>query len=541
MARETEVLIVGAGPTGLVLALWLAHRGIRLRIIDAAPEPGTTSRALAVHARILEFYDQIGLAREIAGRGLKMSGARLWAGGRERGRVFFGDRGEEMGEGLSPFPYVLIFPQDEHERLLIRRLKELGVTVERPLALAGFEQTGAPGAERVTARLRRPDGSEEVAAARFLAGCDGAHSAVRDGLATGFPGGTYSHVFYVADVEARGPAMNGELNLGLDEAEFLAIFPLKGAEGDGMKRARFIGTVKPDAESRHDLGFDDVSHRLIDSLSLRVERVNWFSTYRVHHRVAGHFRQGSVFLAGDAAHIHSPVGGQGMNTGIGDAVNLAWKLAAVLRGRASPAILESYEPERIAFARRLVATTDRAFQLILAEGPLARFARRRLTSWLLPKLFRFAAVRRQMFLAISQIAISYRGSPLAAGWAGRLQPGDRLPWLSQPMGFQTLGPEAPAADNYAALKSLDWQVHVYGIASPAQHRAAAEAGLPLYRFDWSEAAARAGLERDALYLIRPDGYIGLAAAGDPAPALAAYRARFGLDFAEAAPPLAAAL
>jgi 2-polyprenyl-6-methoxyphenol hydroxylase-like FAD-dependent oxidoreductase len=317
-----------------VLALWLSHLGVKVRIVDKAAEPGTTSRALAVHARILEFYDQLDLAREIVDRGLKMGAATLWVAGKEKGRIVFGD----MGQGISSFPYALIFPQDEHERLLTDRLREMGVAVERSTELVGFEDQGA----RVAARLRRPDGSEQAVEAVFIAGCDGPHSIVREALKVGFPGGTYSHIFYVADVEASGRAMNGELNGGLDEAEFLAIFPLKGAG-----RARFIGTVKREAEVRHDLTFDDVSPRLISRLDIKVERVNWFSTYHVHHRVAEHFREGRAFLLGDAAHIHSPVGGQGMNTGIGDAVNLAWKLAAVLQGRADPSLLDSYEPERI--------------------------------------------------------------------------------------------------------------------------------------------------------------------------------------------------
>ena len=303
------------------------------------------------------------------------------------------------GKGISPFPYALIFPQDEHERLLIDRLREMGVAVERSTELVGFEDQGA----RVAARLRRPDGSEQAVEAAFIAGCDGTHSIVREALKVGFPGGTYSHIFYVADVEASGRAMNGELNVGLDEAEFLAIFPLKGAG-----RARFIGTVKREAEARHDLTFDDVSPRLINRLDIKVERVNWFSTYHVHHRVAEHFREGRAFLLGDAAHIHSPVGGQGMNTGIGDAVNLAWKLAAVLQGRADPSLLDSYEPERIAFARRLVATTDRAFQFINNDGPIARFVRVRLVPLLLPALFSFREARRLMFLTVSQTNVNYR-------------------------------------------------------------------------------------------------------------------------------------
>jgi 2-polyprenyl-6-methoxyphenol hydroxylase-like FAD-dependent oxidoreductase len=509
MKPGTEVLIVGAGPTGLVLALWLSHLGVKVHIVDKAAEPGTTSRALAVHARILEFYDQINLAREIVEPGLKMEAATLWVAGKEKGRIVFGD----MGKGISPFPYALIFPQDEHERLLIDRLAELEVAVERSTELVGFEDQGA----RVAARLRRADGSEQAVEAVFIAGCDGAHSIVREALRVGFPGGTYSHIFYVADVEASGRAMNGELNGALDEAEFLAIFPLK----DG--RARFIGTVKREAEARHDLTFDDVSPRLIKRLDIKVERVNWFSTYRVHHRVAGHFREGRAFLLGDAAHIHSPVGGQGMNTGIGDAVNLAWKLAAVLQGRADPSLLDSYEPERIAFARRLVATTDRAFQFINRDGAIARFVRVRLVPLLLPALFSFREARRLMFLTLSQTNVNYRDMALAAGSAGRVQAGDRLPWVCQEDG----------TDNFASLRSLDWQAHVYGDASIEIEQACTQAGLSLRRFPWSDAAGKTGITRNAFYLVRPDGYVGLAAVSNVADALRAYLARFDLVFAKA--------
>src|SRR5262249_37837652 len=161
-----------------------------------------------------------------------------------------------------------------------------------------------------------------------------------------------------------------------------------------------------------------------------VERVNWFSTYHVHHRVADRFQRGRVFLAGDAAHVHSPVGGQGMNTGIGDAVNLAWKLADVLRGRADAGLLDTYEPERIEFARRLVATTDRVFILVTSRVPIARFVHLRVVPRMIPLLFARRAVRRLMFRTISQTTISYRDSRLSAGTAGRVHGGDRLPWVT---------------------------------------------------------------------------------------------------------------
>src|SRR5258708_3576326 len=299
-SHDTDVLIVGAGPTGLVLGLWLTRLGVRVRIVDKTSEPGTTSRALAVQARTLELYDQIGLADAVVERGRKAVAANLWVSGKKKGHVVFGD----MGQGLSPFPYAIMFPQDEHERLLIERLTGCGVEVERRIELTGFEDSGG----RVLAHLNRPDGTTEACAAAYIAGCDGAHSIVREALRIGFPGGAYTHLFYVADVQASGPTMNGELHLALDTSDFLFAFPLKG-EG----RARLIGTMREDVEHQHEnLSWNDVSRGVFDRMRIDVDRVNWFSTYRVYHRVADHFRKGHAFILGDAAHIHSPVGGQGM-------------------------------------------------------------------------------------------------------------------------------------------------------------------------------------------------------------------------------------
>src|SRR5205809_3671030 len=417
MADRTDVLIVGAGPTGLVLALWLTRFGIRVRIVDKTAEPGTTSRALAVQARTLELYRQIGLADAVVARGRPMRAINLWAAGKPVAHAVLGD----MGAAISPFPYALIFPQDEHERVLIDRLAEAGVQVERETELVAVEDA----AGRVLARFTRPDGATEACEASYIAGCDGAHSTVRQAMAIGFPGGTYNHLFYVADVEAAGAAMNGELHAALDTSDFLAVFPLKD-----NGRARLIGTVRADAEHQpENRSWSDVSRRVIDWMRIRVERVHWFSTYHVHHRVADRFRKGRAFLLGDAAHVHSPVGGQGMNTGIGDAVNLAWKIADVAHGRADVLLLDSYEPERMAFARRLVATTDRAFTTVTSDAAIARRVRLNVVPVVIPMLFTFAASRRFMFRTISQTAVNYRGSSLSEGRAGTVHGGDRLPWL----------------------------------------------------------------------------------------------------------------
>jgi len=501
--RETDVLIVGAGPTGLVLALWLTRLGVRVRIVDKTGEPGTTSRALAVQARTLELYQQIGLADAVMERGQKVVAAHLWVAGRKVTRAVFG----AMGEGLSPFPFALVFPQDEHERLLIDRLAAVGVQVERRTELEGFEEA----ADGVVARLQRPDGTQESCVAAYIAGCDGAHSTVRRTLEIGFSGGVYAHLFYVADVEASGVPMNGDLQVALDRTDFLAIFPMKG-EG----RARLIGTVREAAERPSErLAWTDVSQRVIDWIHLDVKRVNWFSTYRVHHRVAAHFRKGRAFLLGDAAHIHSPVGGQGMNTGIGDAVNLAWKLAAVLHRRADASLLDSYEPERIAFARRLVATTDQAFTGVTSAGAMARLIRLHLVPFVIRPLFALKTVRRYIFRAVSQTVVNYRGSCLSEGRAGTVHGGDRLPWVKIKL-------HGGDRDNFAALTSLDWQVHVYGDATPEMQALCEGRNLPMHVFPWRREMRRTGLRRNAVYLVRPDGYVALADSAGSTMAVTSY-------------------
>ncbi len=482
------VLIVGAGPTGLVLAIWLTKLGVSVRIIDKTAEAGTTSRALAVQARTLEFYRQVGISDAVVESGVKIAGVNLWVKGVKAARVPL----QNIGKRLTPFSFALVFPQDAHERLLIERLDALGVKVERRTELVRFDQHP----ESVRTVLKRSDGSEEICHTAYLAGCDGARSTVRETLAIGFPGGTYSGLFYVADVEASGPATDHELHVDLDEADLLLVFPMKGT---GC--LRLVGSVREETTSGdRDLTFDDVKSRAVEHLKLAVTKVNWFSTYRVHHRVANSFRVGRAFLLGDAAHIHSPVGGQGMNTGIGDAVNLAWKFAAVLNEGAADSLLATYEAERIRFARRLVATTDRVFTLATAQGRGARFVRTRIVPLLAPLIFRLPGARNFFFRTVSQIGIQYRNSPLSAGAAGGVHGGDRLPWVET----------EPGKDNFAPLASLKWQVHLYGEPRPGLAEVCAELRLPLYQFAWRAEMSRAGLRRAALYLVRPDGYIALA-------------------------------
>jgi 2-polyprenyl-6-methoxyphenol hydroxylase-like FAD-dependent oxidoreductase len=483
-----DVLIVGAGPTGLVLALWLTRTGIKVRIIDKAAKAGTTSRAIVIHARNLEFYDQLGIAGLAVSKGVEITGANLWTGGKRTGHLPFTD----LKKNISPYQYALGLPQDEQETMLEQQLAKLGVEVERNTELLSFDQQ-----ENSIQALLRKNGNDETVNTVYLAGCDGAHSIVRQQLGVGFPGGTYEETFYVADLNAKGLFVPGEVNIALDEADFLAIFPLKKTG-----EVRLVGAVRHAAKNKEALKWDDVSKTVINRLKIEVERINWFSTYRVHHRVASHFRKGNAFLLGDAGHIHSPVGGQGMNTGIGDAVNLAWKIGAVLKQQTPAEILDTYEPERIAFARRLVATTDNAFTFVSARGAFASWIRVHFVPYLLPRLFGFASTRRLLFRTISQIAINYRHSALSTGQAGKIKGGDRLPWVRE-NNTNTPG-------NFASLAAMTWQLHCYGQLPASVQLLCTKRNIPFYIFPWSEPAEAAGLKQNATYIVRPDGYVGLA-------------------------------
>jgi hypothetical protein len=274
------------------------------------------------------------------------------------------------------------------------------------------------------------------------------------------------------------------------------------------------------ADRGETLKFEDISSRAINSLKVNVDKVNWFSTYHVHHRVTQQFRKGRAFLVGDAAHIHSPAGGQGMNTGIGDAINLAWKLATVVAGRADLMLLDSYQSERIGVARRLVSTTDRVFSFATADGRIADLMRTRVAPLLFPFAVSFDRVREFMFRTVSQTMLNYRNGPLSNGVAGHVHGGDRLPWVP-----------IDGADNYSPLSNPDWQVHVYGGTSPELSAWCARHGLRLHVFGWRNEYQSAGIGRDAIYLIRPDTYVALAASSGTEDLLPRYFADHGIRLA----------
>ncbi|QWT21242.1 FAD-dependent monooxygenase [Bacillus sp. NP157] len=500
-----DVLIAGAGPTGLVLALWLTAQGVKVRIVDRKDGPGDTSRAMVVQARTLELYRQLGLADRVIADGHPMVAMNMWTRGRHAARVALNDG----GKGISPYPYALVYPQDHHERLLGERLEAMGVSIERSTEVVWMEQAG----DAVNVRLRKADGSEETTSARYLAGCDGARSFVREALGIGFEGGTYRSLFYVADVKLAGLEQPTEGHVSIEGGDFVLVLSY-GKSG----RSRLIGNVAGELSDRSDavekLTFDDVSQDALRRLGATVEDVSWFSTYRVHHRVADSFRKGRVFLLGDAAHVHSPAGGQGMNTGILDAINLAWKLAAVLRGDAPDALLDTFVHERQGFARQLVQTTDRAFTFMTAGGTLANFLRVYAMPHAASAASRFGKARQMAFKTISQTSLAYHDSPLSEGEAGHVRGGDRLPWV-----------DADGADNFAPLPNIAWQLQVYGKATPELTAWCLQRGVALRVIEWQAVHGEAGLSEGAAYLLRPDTWVALVEPNADVAVLDAYFAR----------------
>lgn len=499
MPDKTEVLVVGAGPSGLVLALWLTRQGVRVRIIDQSEIIPSTSRALAIHARTVELYRQLDLADTLLESGFSMRHTNVWSEGVHRSRIAIGDGGKD----LTPYPFIHVCSQDRHEKLLEEKLNAMGVDVERRRELVDCR----PHESGVTARwkvLDSDEDKEEVIEAAFVAGCDGSHSTVRHSCGIDFAGEMYKQQFFVADIKGSGPTINGEANLAICQSEITLTFPF-----DNGHSIRLTGAVDDEAMAKQEeaeLTLDDVAGRTIQTMNLQVEQLNWLTVYRIHHRVAEVFRKDRVFLVGDAAHIHSPVGGQGMNTGIGDAINLAWKLATVLRGHATMAFLDSYQAERQAFAQTLVQTTDRSFNAIAAKSYLSGFVRSWFVPYIVPILARLHMVRSRAFSGMSQILLNYRDGPLSAGFsAGSVQGGDRVPWAP-----------VDGCDNHDSLREITWQVHVYGSnASDALADWCRATHIPLHVFPWHPKYQDVGLAQDAAYLIRPDSYIAVVELNSP--------------------------
>ena len=525
---DTDVLIIGAGPTGLMLANQLGRRGVRALIIDRHAGPSLETRALGVQARTLEIYAKLGIVDRALELGKPGSGANLWAEGRKMAHVPFG----QAGRSITPYPFILILGQDDNERIMGDRLHDWGMSVLWNTELAGLEQEP----DQVTATLKQPDGTARKVTAAWVAGCDGARSSVRELCGITFPGAPYEHVFFVADTEVTGSMVPDEVNVYLWRQGFHLFFPMRGKD-----HWRIVGILPAPLRDREGVKFEDVMPSLRGEAGsgLSFKACQWFSTYRIHHRSASRFRDRRCFLLGDAAHIHSPVGAQGMNTGLQDAYNLAWKLALVVSGQADMALLDSYEEERMPVARRLLNTTDRAFRLIVSDSWLAGLFRTRILARIAAFAMSRERVQEAAFRVVSQTGIHYRTSPLSQSLEGLSDSaphaGDRFPWLRL-----KLRADGPVEDLFEKLD--DTRLNLIVVGQPPPPEGALNLGdlprvhaIPADPVNEAE-LARAQIPRPSFYLLRPDGHVGLCGVRLEAAAIARYvaeRLRLGEGSARA--------
>ncbi|MDW5317069.1 FAD-dependent monooxygenase [Rhizobium sp. PL01] len=472
---STTVLIVGAGPVGLTMAIELTRYKIPVRIIDAAPKRTEKSKALAVWSRTLELLDRSGCAEKLVPAGLKTRAARIMDGKDTLARLPF--------DAIpSQFQYVLMIPQSETERVLEEHLASLGVTVDRNVAFVGLNDSGS----EVTANLRHADGRIEEERASWLLGCDGAHSAVRHQLGLQFDGETISSNFVLADIHVSGLEVpNNEFPIFWHRHGIVAFFPIS--------RGRYRVIADIGQTPRHDPTIEEVQ-AIVDERAapgIKLSDANWLAGFGVNERMVKDFRKGRVFLAGDAAHIHSPAGGQGMNTGIQDAVNLAWKLAFVEKdGGNSERLLDSYSAERSANAAQVLKDSGYMLRIGLVANPIAQSAR----NFVLHHLFGLTAVQHTAAERLSELLVGYPDSPLN---------GEMNKELKLPRPGQRIEHDFP----YGAGNSPRFAIHA--------HEDGEAKALVQRHAEIVETEVRAPLAGGGICVVRPDGYVATTArAGD---------------------------
>lgn len=522
--HDVEVLIVGAGPTGLALACHLLRLGVNVRIVDSKSGPAETSRAIGLQYRVSEVLACMGIVDRFIERGAEPKTVAMYAGGRMLAGVRF--TGFEGSAGRDAFvPRVIMLPQSDTEEILADVVGERGGRIEWNTTFVDFEQQ--PGA--VMTRLRHADGREERVASAYLVSCEGAHSAIRKQAGLSFEGKTYPLAFFMADVDVAGPLDKQEVHVWFHPEGSFAAMPLP-------TRPRLFRLM---VEVTHQLGqlpkvitldvIRDLMARRVPGLALEISNPTWISEFRVHCRMVNRYRAGRVLLAGDAAHIHSPNGGQGIVTGLQDATNLAWKLARVLQG-APDELLDSYEEERLPKARDVLKETDKVTTKLFTAHT---FMARALRDYFILPLLRSDWVQKKMFVKLAQLHVNYRGQRLSAHqdknrWLGRarLKAGDRAPdvvfrrgtsgervtlfELLQPMRPVVLIGDTPNRDRERmaqlrqALAALD--IDSYLVAPAESRNCESSECLVDEHGDFKRLY---GLNVDFLCLVRPDDHLGL--------------------------------
>lgn len=511
LEKKLPILIVGAGPTGLMAACQLVRHGVPFRIIDKNTGATTQSRALVLHARTLEIFEQMGIAEKALKLGEPCRGVSWVFNGKEAASLVI------EGEDLTRFPYIFCLEQSKTEELLIEYLTEKGHSIERGTELVNcaYDETG------VTATLKT-NNTEETLSIDYIIGADGAHSLVRETMGLHLEGETYPQTLFVIDCQVEAEIRPNEIYLMATKKGLIGLFPMvQSHDVVGGRRYRVLG-VLPCENKDHPVTFEETQNEFSERIEMpgRIYDEAWISTYHTHHRHAKAFRKDRCFIVGDAAHIHSPVGGQGMNTGLQDAYNLIWKLALVVKGKANDTLLNTFNDERIIVAEKLVKTTDKVFYMAASDSFWIKKFRLNILPWIL-RLVNFLmrhikAISRANFRMMSQIGIEYRHSILSkdASWGNfpkqAPQPGDRWPCVY----FQDKGKKANIQD-YLKEAQFHWLIFSKKggkpetLLSPAikAHQSLLSIDVIPYNSDTEPVYKALGIEQEGYYLVRPDMYI----------------------------------
>ena len=486
--KKTQVVIIGAGPTGLSMAAQLLRYGIDFIILEKNEKTTPLSKAVVVQARTLEIFKEIGIAEKAIAEGRVTTAFNLFYKGKQKASVDLAG----MGEGSSAFTFALSLEQSKTEKLLAHHLYNNGKTIEWKSELTRLDQS----TDGVTVYYKDAQGEEQIIEAEYLVGCDGASSLVRHQMGLAFEGDTVPKLFYVTDVTLSSPVINkNELFIFLIEKGFVLFFPM-----EGMGHYRIIG-ILPEGEASSDKEVHKIEQFIKNQIIVPLEfkEIRWFSTYKVHSRKAASFRKDRCFIAGDAAHIHTPAGGQGMNTGIQDAYNLAWKIAFTLQYKTNDSLLESYNTERMENARHLLQSTDRMFDIMAGTTPIRNFMRLKIFPRIMGFISRRPVFNKRIFPLISQTGIAYYDSILTIkSKIGKVKAGDRMPYfifsdgkeifdyLTNPV-FKLLFFGADGNSGFNNLKDIKFHVDSFSFNE-----------IPRKRF---------GSSYDFYVLLRPDNHI----------------------------------
>jgi 2-polyprenyl-6-methoxyphenol hydroxylase-like FAD-dependent oxidoreductase len=505
-SQQPTVLIVGAGPTGMTAALELSRMGVPLRIIDRMPEPATTSRAIGVQSRTLELFEQRGLVASMLSKGNPATGGSIYGAGKRVFRLDFAHNGSEYG-------MMLFISQAETEGILRAAIEKQNITIERNVEFIALSQ--AEHGDSVVAILKHSDGSIEEVRPSYLIDCEGAHSVARATMNLQFTGKTRVEDYVLGDLYVDGDLPDSDFHIFSSEHGFMGMFPM------GNRHFRLIASHPLSTPNKDTAPSQDEIQSIYNQRShipARFRDMSWSSWFRINSRMVDRLQVGRVFLGGDSAHIHSPAGGQGMNTGIQDMINLCWKLAYVIRGKADSKLLDTYSDDRVPVIKSVLSGTEGLTDMIGSESHMFRSVFSHVAPWIAGTEF----MQENSTERISQLSLNYRNSPLSVSHhiVAGLDAGDRMPNLEVAVvGGQGAPTHAPTTQRLYQLLNIDGFTLLLANLTNAEatHNAVQTTLAPwknlLTAFSIaSPAASKEHFEKTfgtepALILVRPDGYV----------------------------------